>query len=83
MAVINIPRRYLIRFRTIDGKEFEYSIVSWFGRDKAVAWVAGVHDTPRPEDSIYQVEVQDLGEPELGPQGYSLEPDEYTDRMEW
>ena len=62
---------------------FEYSIVSWFGRDKAVAWAALVHKGKSPESKIFRVWVDDLGEPTLDPDGYRLEPDEYTDRMEW
>jgi hypothetical protein len=83
MVMMNVPRRYIVRFKSIDGKEFEYAIVSWFGRDKAVAWAAGVHQSRTPEGKIYEVEVEELGEPELGSDGYRLEPDEYTDRMEW
>jgi hypothetical protein len=83
MVVINVPRRYVIHFETIEGRKFEYSVVSWFGRDKAVAWAALVHKGESPESKIFRVSVEDLGEPTLDPDGYRLEPDEYTDRMEW
>ena len=83
MVVMNVPRRYMIRFETIEGREFGYSVVSWFGRDKAVAWAALVHEGQSPEGKIFRVSVDDLGEPTLDPDGYQLEPDEYTDRMEW
>jgi hypothetical protein len=83
MVAINVPRRYMIHFETIEGRRFEYSVVSWFGRDKAVAWAALVHRGQSPESKIFQVSVNDLGEPTLDPDGYRLEPDEYTDRTEW
>jgi hypothetical protein len=83
MVVINVPRRYMIHFETIDGRDSEYSVVSWLGRDKAVAWAALVHNSQSPERKIFRVSVEDAGEPILDPDGYRLEPDEYTDRMEW
>jgi hypothetical protein len=83
MVVINVPRRYMIHFETIDGRDSEYSVVSWLGRDKAVAWAALVHNSQSPELKIFRVSVENAGEPILHPDGYRLEPDEYTDRMEW
>ena len=80
---MNVPRRFLIRFTTLEGSDSEYSVVSWFGRDKAIAWAASVHHAQVPEKNIYQVQVTDLGEPDLTPSGYTLEPNEFTDRMEW
>jgi hypothetical protein len=82
-VIVNVPRRYLIGFTTLEGSDSEYSVVSWFGRDKAIAWAASVHHGRDPAKSIYQVHVTDLGEPELTASGYELEPDEFTDRMEW
>ena len=45
---LNVPRRYRINFETIDGRDSEYSVVSWLGRDKAVAWAALVHQSQSP-----------------------------------
>ena len=81
--MMNVPRRFLIRFTTLEGLESEYSMVSWFGRDKAIAWAASVHRAQDPGRSIYQVYVTEFGEPELTANGYTLEPDEFIDRMEW
>jgi len=80
---LNVPRRYRIHFETMDGRSSQYSVVSWLGRDKAVAWAALVHKGQSPDRQIYRVSVEDVGEPILDPDGYRLEPDEYTDRMEW
>jgi hypothetical protein len=80
---LNVPRRYRIQFETIDGRSSQYSVVSWLGSDKAVAWAALVHKSQSPDRQIYRVSVEDVGEPILDPDGYRLEPDEYTDRMEW
>jgi hypothetical protein len=80
---LNVPRRYRIHFETIDGRDSEYSVVSWLGRDKAVAWAALVHKSQSPERRIFRVSVEDVGEPVLDPDGYRLQSDEYTDRMEW
>jgi hypothetical protein len=77
MVVINLPRRYVIHCETIDGRDSEYSVVSWLGRDKAVAWAALVHDSQTPERKIFRVSVEDAGEPTLDLDGYRLEPDEY------
>jgi hypothetical protein len=65
------------------GIESEYSVVTWFGSHKAVAWAATIHSAQSPDKKIYQVRIEDLGEPELTASGYKLEPDEFTDRMEW
>jgi hypothetical protein len=73
----------MIHFETIDGRDSEYAVVSWLGRHKAVAWAGLVHNSQSPERKIFRVSVIDAGEPILDPDGYRLEPDEYTDRMEW
>jgi hypothetical protein len=52
---LNTPRRFEIRFTTIEGNESEYSVVSWFGREKAIAWAAGIHSAQHPDRSIHRV----------------------------
>jgi len=81
--IAKIPRRFIVTFWTIEGDEFNYSIVTWFGREKAIALAAAVHNDKFPNKSIHEVTVEDKGEPELTSNGYRLEGDEYTDRMEW
>lgn len=34
MVLMNVPRRYIIRFKKIDGEEFEYPVVTWFGETR-------------------------------------------------
>ena len=83
-VVLNVPRRFEVGFSTIDGVESTYKVVTWFGRDKAVAWAASVHRHDYPDLRIYSVTVFEDGEPPLTKdRGYDLDPDSYTDRNEW
>ena len=84
-VVTEIPERFVIRFRTFDGLECEHSVVTWMGRDKAVAVAAYSHAVLHEELVIYQVEVEPRGEIETAADGggYTLDDDDVTDRMEW
>ncbi len=83
-APVNTPRRFEVTLETIEGRASSYGVVTWFGRDKAVALAASVHRERVPSERIHLVRVVDHGEPhsEEG-RGYVLEPDDYTDRNEW
>jgi len=83
-VVLNVPRLFDVSFSAIDGAQSTYEVVTWFGRDKAIALAASVHCRNRPDLRIYSVSVADHGEPPLSDgRGYDLDPDVYTDRNEW
>ena len=77
-------KRYIVSFETFGGKRTSYSVVVWYGRDKAVALAAAHHSYEHPKDEIFHAYVQELGTPEQNPNGTPvLRDDDVLDRLEW
>ena len=67
------PMRFKIGLITIEGEEFEYQVVTWFGKEKAVALAVALHSKERPGKPIFEVTVDEQGTPALASKGYKLE----------
>jgi hypothetical protein len=69
-------KRYIVSFETFRGKRTSYSVVVWYGRDKAVALAAAHHSYEHSKDEMFRVLVQELGTPEQNPNGTPVLPDD-------
>ena len=78
-----LPQRFRITIHTVDDESFDYSVVSWFGRDKAVAIAALAHKGRRAGKGVYRVQVEDLGPLVEGTDPGEIQGDEFLDRAEW
>jgi hypothetical protein len=77
-------QRYIVSFETFDGKRTSYSVVVWYGREKAVALAAAWHSIAHPKDVIFRAFVEELGTPEQNPDGTPVvRDDDMLDRLEW
>jgi hypothetical protein len=76
--------RFIVTFETFHGQRTSYSVVVWYGRDKAVSLAAHWHTFRHPKDEIFRVFVEELGPPDKNPNGTPvLGDDEILDRLEW
>jgi hypothetical protein len=81
--------RFIVTFETFGGedfggRQFVYSVVVHYGRDKAVALAAHQHYATHPDAEIFTVNVVERGHPGLNPDDTPIiNGDELVDRYEW
>jgi hypothetical protein len=81
--------RFIVTFETFGGEEFGgrqfvYSVVVYYGRDKAVALAVHHHYGIHPDAEIFTVNVVERGHPGLNPDDTPIiNGDELVDRYEW
>jgi hypothetical protein len=81
--------RFIVTFETFGGedfggRQFVYSVVVYYGRDKAVALAAHHHYAIHPDAEIFTVNVIERGHPGLNPDDTpTINGDELVDRYEW
>ena len=78
------PFRFRVTIVSVDDETFDYRVVTWFGRDKAIAWAALVHKSAHGGHGMtHRVRVEELGPAVPGEGEGELQGDGYTDRSEW
>jgi len=74
--------RFVVTFATFVGKGTTYSLSCGTG-DKAVALATATHVLRHPKDNLFDVSVEEMGPPELDPDGTLVsQGDELVDRFE-
>jgi hypothetical protein len=83
-TVAREPKRFKVRFRTLEGADCDHAVVTWMDAPKAVAMAAVNHTYHHKDLGIYEVVVEDAKWIDRDADGvYRLEDDDVTDRMEW
>lgn len=83
------PVRYEVKIEAVGGQEYCYRITTWLHAEKAVALASAAHEKAHPwrDDhlaALFDVHVQELGEPDRTPQGlFSIHDGDLGDRNEW
>jgi hypothetical protein len=78
------PRRYEVRFRTIEGGECLHRVVTWMDEVKAVAMATSQHTDVHGDRRIHNVAVHPRKPVESDVNGTCrLDNNDLTDRTEW
>ena len=77
------PVRYEVRVHSLQGQVRRHFVLTWLGREKAIALAVQHDESQRPEDRLYDVELDELGPAPRNADGTVDVAQDLHDRMEF